>query len=96
MSEREDEVVVDLSEVDSSLELQYRLMTSLHFPDWYGRNWDAFWDAITGLVPMPHRLRLVGWDDFENRLPSEAQHLKAALIRMRTELPAIAAAAIYA
>jgi ribonuclease inhibitor len=61
MTTREGEVTIDLRDVDSSLELQQRLMASLDFPGWYGKNWNAFWDAITGLVDMPHRLRLVGW-----------------------------------
>lgn len=92
---RKDELTVDLNDVSSSLELQNRLMTSLDFPGWYGRNWDAFWDAITGLVDMPHRLRFVGWTDFADRHPRDAKQLRECLARMRAELPIHAAVVAY-
>ena len=95
MTTREGEVTIDLRDVDSSLELQQRLMTALDFPGWYGKNWNAFWDAITGLVDMPHRLRLVGWTAFEDRLPLDAQQLRECLTQMQDELPSLAAAVSY-
>ncbi|MGJ7527471.1 barstar family protein [Variovorax sp. GB1P17] len=95
MTARKDEVTVNLRDVSSSLELQNRLMASLDFPGWYGRNWNAFWDAITGLVEMPHQLRFVGWADFENRQPLDAKQLRECLAQMRAELPTLAAAVTY-
>lgn len=92
---RKDEVTVDLSDVSSSLELQNRLITSLGFPGRYGRNRDAFWDAITGLVDMPHRLRFVGCPDFADRHPRDAKQLRECFARMRAELPAHAAVVAY-
>jgi RNAse (barnase) inhibitor barstar len=83
MIARESEVTIDLRDVGSSLELQQRLMTSLDFPGWYGKNWNAFWDAITGLVDMPHRLRLVGWAAFQARLPLDAKQLQECLAQMQ-------------
>lgn len=92
---RKDEMTVDLSDVSSSLELQNRLMTSLDFPGWYGRNWDAFWDAITGLVDMPHRLRFVDWTDFTDCHLRDAKQPGECLARMRAELPIHAAVVAY-
>jgi len=56
MDERADFVQVDLSAVITSAELHEILEHALEFPALYGRNWNAFWDAITGLVPMPLQL----------------------------------------
>lgn len=95
MVARKDEVTVELSDVSSSLELQNRLMSSFDFPGWYGRNWDAFWDAITGLVEMPHRLRFVGWADFADRNPRNAKQLRECLAKLRAELPTHAATVAY-
>lgn len=36
-------------------------------------NWDAFWDAITGLVEMPNKLVLFGWANIEEQIPSDAK-----------------------
>ncbi|WP_198084773.1 barstar family protein [Variovorax sp. E3] len=95
MTARESEVTIGLRDVRSSLELQQRLMTSLDFPGWYGNNWNAFWDAITGLVDMPHRLRLVGWASLEDRLPLDAKQLQECLTQMQDEQPTLAAAVSY-
>nr|WP_257207653.1 barstar family protein [Bacillus cereus] len=33
----------------------------LEFPDFYGENWDAFWDCITGSVfPLPNKIIFEG------------------------------------
>jgi len=88
---RPEQVIVDLSAVTSNRELHEVLKRGLGFPDWYGMNWDAFWDAITGLVEMPERLQFTGWSSFEARLPAEAQQLKSSLEQMSSEFPHVAA-----
>ncbi|WP_431512394.1 barstar family protein [Variovorax sp. DAIF25] len=95
MNDRKSEVTIDLSDVASPLELQQRLSRSLEFPDWYGKNWDAFWDAITGLVDMPHQLRLLGWQTLKDRLPLDAELLRACLEKMQKELPGSASTVVY-
>jgi len=38
--------VIDLTGCKYLLELHERIRIALNFPDWYGKNWDAFWDMI--------------------------------------------------
>ncbi len=78
---------IDLSAVGSSAELQVLLRDALGFPAWYGCNWDAFWDAITGLVEMPRQLDIHGWPGLCQRLPDEARLLAKCLERMGAEYP---------
>lgn len=87
MDDRREFVVVDLSGVSTSDGLHKKLAHALEFPDFYGRNWAAFWDAITGLVQMPHRLRLAGWQSFAARLPKEAESMKGCLEDMTQLFP---------
>jgi RNAse (barnase) inhibitor barstar len=96
MEERRELVEIDLSAVDSSESLQLLLCESLGFPDWYGCNWNAFWDSITGLVQMPRRLRLRSWRSLEARLPGDARLLRECLDEMAVEYPEDAAAVEYA
>lgn len=93
---RADQVVIDVGGAADAADLHLRLMKGLGFPEWYGRNWDAFWDSITGLVSMPLHLRLVGWDTFEARLPRDAQLMKQCLYQMQAEWPEAAPAVEYA
>lgn len=54
-------VTVDVSKIANIDHLHEVLYEALEYPGWYGRNWDAFWDSITGLVAMPLHLHLIGW-----------------------------------
>jgi ribonuclease inhibitor len=96
MGGRREVVEIDLSAVTTPDELQLLLLRSLDFPDWYGCNWNAFWDAITGLVEMPRRLRLVGWAGFAARLPGDARLMRECLDDMAAQYPADAAQVEYA
>jgi RNAse (barnase) inhibitor barstar len=92
---RSESVVVDLTLIQSKQALHEALKDALDFPDWYGMNWDAFWDAITGLVEMPQRLRFSGWPSFELRLPREAHQLRSALEQMSEKYPQSASKVTY-
>ncbi|USG64623.1 barstar family protein [Brevibacillus ruminantium] len=72
-------VVIDVSVVQNSYELHQLLKRQLSFPNFYGNNWDAFWDAITGLVELPNRLVFIGWDELLVILPRDAKILKECL-----------------
>ena len=37
---------IDLTDCKHIMDLHERIKVSLSFPDWYGKNWDAFWDMI--------------------------------------------------
>lgn len=72
-------ITIDVSEVSDERALHLLLMRELDFPEFYGRNWDAFWDAITGLVSIPDRVRFLGWDQLVASVPSGAAMLRRAL-----------------
>jgi RNAse (barnase) inhibitor barstar len=66
------------------------LQAALNFPDWYGCNWDAFWDAITGLVEMPHELVIWDWDVLRASLPRDARSMLECLLEAKRKAPATA------
>jgi RNAse (barnase) inhibitor barstar len=78
---------INLSNVMTSVDLHLELANAFGFPDFYGQNWDAFWDAITGLVEMPQILRFIGWTGFNDRLPQDALKLRQCLEDFQREHP---------
>ncbi|WP_035817764.1 barstar family protein [Janthinobacterium sp. RA13] len=84
-------VTIDMSDINTPRQLHAALAAALGFPSFYGMNWDAFHDAITGLVDMPQQLELRGWPAFAARLPGEAAILQRILARMAQDMPAQAA-----
>ena len=87
---RDELVEIELGDVESIEQLQERLMKQLGFPDWYGRNWNAFWDAITALVDMPFVLRLKDWSEFARCFPRDATLMAECLQDMARLYPTLA------
>src|SRR6185503_2258586 len=48
---------------------------ALRFPDWYGHNWDAFWDLVSSSCPLPEQIVIRGLDHVERALPEEAEKM---------------------
>ncbi|KIF70723.1 ribonuclease inhibitor [Streptomyces sp. AcH 505] len=78
-------VIIDVGRVDDERELHALLKTELGFPAFYGMNWDAFWDALTGLVQIPDHLRFTGWDHLNTCVPRGATLLAQTLDRYRQQ-----------
>ena len=66
---------IDLSQVTDNKHLHILFAEKLHFPKFYGKNWDALWDSITGLVEMPNTLVLYNWDSYEAEFSQDAKIL---------------------
>lgn len=88
-------VTIDLGGVQDKEELHECLAQALKFPDWYGRNWDAFWDSITGLVDMPDVLEFQGWSAFAEAMPKESNQLADLFGEMSEKYPAWAPKVIF-
>ena len=66
---------IDFRQISDPDNLQDVLIRVLDLPEFYGRNWDAFWDSITGIVKMPSNLILYNIKDYEDRYPEDAKKL---------------------
>jgi len=74
-------VLIDVSEIEASAALHELLAQKLRFPDYYGRNWDAF-DECFGdpdAGPQPQSVRIVGWLALARRLPRDADLLRRCI-----------------
>lgn len=80
-------VEIDLRGVRDAKTLHDRLARALDFPAFYGRNWAAFWDAITGLVELPPQLVFPGYNELAEHLPQEAHNLRQALEDRNQQFP---------
>ena len=74
-------VVINVENVKDSQELHKLLKSELEFPHFYGMSWDAFWDAITGLVQLPEVTIIKGYKILKKDLPQDAEILVNTLER---------------
>lgn len=66
---------IDLQEINSIHQLHQVFKDRLQLPDFYGMNWDAFWDAVTGLAELPEQLSLLHWNGFVRKFPDDSKIL---------------------
>lgn len=78
-------VDIDISDAETPKELQKTFKESLQFPDFYGMNWGAFWDACTGLVEMPDVMIIHGFELYRLKQPGDAKTLQTYVNRLRSE-----------
>ncbi|MFE6746326.1 CPCC family cysteine-rich protein [Kitasatospora purpeofusca] len=76
-------VVIDVGAVRDDRDLHATLQRELGFPSFYGRNWSAFHDAVTGLVVLPAEIRFTRRHALERRAPHSAAALREQLTRYR-------------
>jgi RNAse (barnase) inhibitor barstar len=69
-------MTIDLQGAETKQAVHERFRISLNFPEWYGPNWDAFWDCIIAVVPMPAEVRLVNWQSFAEACPRDMAILR--------------------
>ena len=69
---------VDVSTAKTLEELHTLLARAFRFPNYYGRNWDAFDECIRD-VPVPEVIQISGIEKLRSRLPGEAKLLRQCL-----------------
>jgi len=72
-------VTLDLQGIATKADLHALFKEQLEFPEWYGANWDAFWDCIIAVVPMPAEVQLVHWQEFAAACPRDMHILRAII-----------------
>ena len=76
--QRLEEVTIDLSHITSKRDVHQAFASSLHFPNFYGHDWDAFWDVLCGFNCFPQRLILSGRDHVHAVAPRALEMLDRA------------------
>ena len=80
-------MTIDLTGIDTEAAFHRLMRRELGFPEWCGANWDAFWDAIRGLVEMPECVVLQHWQGFAMACPRAMQVLRDIIARYNQEMP---------
>ena len=62
-------IELDLTGCKYWSELHERIKKAFGFPEWYGKNWDAFWDCIVDLATgsKPLNIEIIGLDILERK-----------------------------
>ena len=66
---------IDFTNVQYYLEMHFEIREALDWPEYYGCNWDAFWDCLTDMVGRPIHIEILGLDIIEQKFGEEAQKM---------------------
>ena len=58
---------IDFTNVNTYFEMHAVIWKALEFPDYYGCNWDAFWDCLTDMYGEPIHIEIIGLDVMERK-----------------------------
>lgn len=93
--ERSTEAHIDFASVSTEREVHELFARSLPFPDFYGHNWDAFWDVLTGFDCFPPRLVLSSTEHLRSAVPRAYEQLQSCFADCQREYPDIAPEVIW-
>ena len=67
--------VVDFTNVKYYLEMHAVIEKSLDFPDYYGCNWDAFWDCLSDMRGDPIHIEIIGLEVIERKFDDASEKM---------------------
>ena len=67
--------ILDFTNVKKRLEMHGIFKEVLEFPDYYGCNWDAFWDCITDMYGEPMHIEIIGIEAIERKFDGVAEKM---------------------
>lgn len=73
MVNTENKYTVDFKDVEGIYDMFEILSTALKFPNYFGNNWDAFWDCITDINGLPLYIDIHSFNILKEKLSQEAE-----------------------
>ena len=74
---------IDFSQVKYYLEVHKVLQSALDLPDYYGCNWDAFWDCLKDMYGDPIHIEILGLDVIEQKFDGAAEKMISILKKFK-------------
>lgn len=73
MYEYRDPYIIDFINLKYYLQIHEIIKEALNFPDYYGKNWDAFWDCLTDMAGRRTNIEIYGFEVFQRKFQEEAE-----------------------
>ena len=77
-------ITLDLTDCKYLGEIHERIRTAFNFPEWYGANWDAFWDLLWSECDADEVI-VKGTKTLPDEFKLDIEKMKKILLRMQNE-----------
>lgn len=78
-------VAINGEDFHTIAELHETLQQKLELPEFYGKNLDALWDCLTGMVELPLQMEWLNYDLSRERLGDKADQVLSVLEEAQAE-----------
>lgn len=75
-------IILDLTDCQYLGELHERIRVAFDFPEWYGANWDAFWDLLQSECDA-EKLEIIGIDTLPEEFDDQIKTMKYVLEKFK-------------
>ena len=58
---------IDFTNVERYSDMHFIIREALDWPEYYGCNWDAFWDCLTNMLGRPIHIEIIGLEVIERK-----------------------------
>lgn len=62
MDNQQPKYIIDFKDVKDRYNMFEIISTVMEFPDYFGNNWDAFWDCITDMANLEIKIDVLNFD----------------------------------
>ena len=83
MYEYKEIYTIDFTNVEHYIDVHLTIKEALDFPDYYGCNWDAFWDCLTDMPGDPIHIEIVGIEVLRKKFKNAADKILTILRRLK-------------
>ncbi len=83
MDSKPNKYIIDFKDVNGVYDMFEIISTAMDFPDYFGNNWDAFWDCVTDINGIPLYIDIQNFNVLEEKLFEESEYLIDILKRLK-------------
>ena len=75
MYQFKEKYIINFTKVEHYLEMHHIIRQALDWPDYYGCNWDAFWDCLTNMLGRPVHIEIIGLEVIKQKFGDTAEKM---------------------
>ena len=88
---------IDFTKVEHYSDMHLIIREVLDWPEYYGCNWDAFWDCLTDMITLDGKLHIevIGLDVIKKKFDDSADMIVKILKKFKPSTPSLATFTLY-
>lgn len=75
MYQFKEKYIIDFTNAEHYLDMHQTIRQALDWPDYYGCNWDAFWDCLTNMLGRPVHIEIIGLEVIKQKFGDTADKM---------------------